>query len=50
MAEDQVKERADDIPAQEEDLASGRYIRFGDWLWIMPDVFNIYVLRSDGRQ
>jgi hypothetical protein len=28
MAEDQVEERADDIPGREEDLASGRYVRF----------------------
>jgi hypothetical protein len=33
------EERADDIPGQEEDLASGRYVRFGDWLWIVPEVF-----------
>jgi len=49
VAEDQVEERADDIPDQEEDLASGRYVRFGDWLWIVPEVFDIYVLAPDGR-
>ncbi len=46
MAEDQVEEQADDIPDQEEDLAPGRYIRFGDRLWIVPEVFNIYVLAA----
>jgi len=46
MAEDQVEERADDIPGQVEDLASGRYVRFGDWFWIVPEVFSIYVLAA----
>jgi hypothetical protein len=46
MAEDRVEERVDDIPGQEEDLASVRFVRFGDWLWIVPEVFNIYVLAA----
>jgi hypothetical protein len=43
---DQVQERPDHIPGQEEDLASGRYVRFVGWLWIVPEVFSCYVLAA----